>query len=328
MDTLEFDIDTIIKELPTFSQRGINELSVYDKKLSEDKNGLTKLLTSILENSPDIFLSLRVSPQVLDKNILSLLVNLYCSLEISMTGTEKNGVLLFDKKLYSSKASLLNNNDLVFGFDLEYGLKKGDSYKSFRDRLDFATTLYPNHIDFSQLEDRNLIARPTGIYSSKDLDFSRDMAFACKTFYSAGRAVPWFNPLLKVLKISPSAFFADFSEWQICNNCSMKSGFNPDEASQKEIEKMQLVFIQEKLEEKHKSMLFDAIKDIIMLNGAFSRVAAEGEESIIETCYNPDDLLSPYALDFAKFCDGATMENCKVKIFAGDDAPDYKILDN
>ena len=39
------------------------------------------------------------------------------------------------------------------------------------------------------------------IFSSKDIDFAKGMAFACKTFYSCGRAVPWFNSILKVLKI-------------------------------------------------------------------------------------------------------------------------------
>ena len=48
---------------------------------------------------------------------------------------------------------------------------------------------YPNHIDFPQFSNSSgTIAKPTGIYSSKDLDFSRPMAFACKTFYTAGRA--------------------------------------------------------------------------------------------------------------------------------------------
>ncbi len=320
------DTSSIIKELPTFSQRGITELSIHDRKLSSDKNALIKLCKAIQSDCPGLFLSLTVDPSAIDRTLIGELQNIYCSLEISLHGCEKGDALLFDKKFFSSKADLLNRGDLVFGFDLEYGLKNGDTFKAFKDRLDFATTLYPNHIDFSQLEDKNLHARPTGIYSSKDLELSQSIAFACKTFYSAGRAVPWFNSVIKALKISPSAFFADFAEWQMCNNCSLKSGFSPDDVRELEIEKMQLMFIQEKLEEKHKQMLFDAISDIIRINGAFSRVAAENEESIIETSYNPDDLLSPFALDIHRFCDGATMEPCKVKIFAAEDAPDYKIL--
>ena len=323
---IDMDTDSIIRELATFSSRGITELSIHDEKLSEDQKALENLVVAIQKDSPDLFVSLRIQAGAISRNLIRELQKIYCSIEIPMTGTEKGGFLLLDKKIYSNKADALNGADLVFGFDLEYGLRKGDSFKAFRDRLDFSTTLYPNHIDFPQLEDSSIVSRPTGTYSTRELDFSADIAFACKTFYSSGRAVPWFNSVIKALKISPSAFFADFSEWQTCSNCSRKSGFSPEDAKHAEIEKMQLAFIREKLEEKHKSMLFDAVSDIIRLNGAFSRVAAEGEESTIETSYNPDDLLSPFALDIARFCDGVTMEPCRVKVFAGEDSPDYRIL--
>lgn len=324
--SVNLDIQSIIRELPHFTERGITELSIHDEKLSRDRNSLAKICQAIQQNAPDLFVSLKIDISAIDKNLVNELLNIYCSLEIPITGTEKNGTLLLDKKLYSSKTNLLNQAGIVFGFDIEYGRKTGDTFKAFKDRIDFAASLYPNHIDFPQLEDFSLQAKSTGIYSSKDLDFSQGIAFACKTFYSAGRAVPWFNSITSALKITPSAFFADFSEWQICNNCSLKSGFSPEDTKQLDIEKMQLVFIKEKLEEKHKAMLFDAVNDIIKINGAFSRVAAENEESVIETSYNPDDLLSPYAMDIAGFCDGTTMENCKVKIFAGEDCPDYRIL--
>lgn len=323
---ISMELSSILKELPTFEKRGITELSVHDKKISGDKNALLNLCRQIQKDAPSLFVSLKTEVSALDRNIIGELEKIYCSLEIPLVGTEKGDALLLDKKLYSSKADMLNRSNIVFGFDLEYGMKKGDSFKSFKDRLDFAVSLYPNHIDFSQLEDSTVKAKPSGIYSSKDIDFSASIAFACKTFYSAGRAVPWFNSLVKALKISPSAFFADFGEWQICNNCSKKTGFSPDEADHADIEKMQLVFIKEKLEEKRRMMLYDAVSDIVRLNGAFSRVAAEGEESTVETSYNPDDLLSPFASDIPAFCDGVTMEPCKVRVFEGEDSPDYRIL--
>lgn len=323
---IDMDISSIIENLPDFSKQGITELSVHDKKIAGDKNELLKLCQSIEKHAPELFVSLKIEISALDKSLINELKNIYCSIEIPFSGTEKGGTLLFDKKLFSSKADILNRSDLVFGFDMDYGLKKGDTFKLFKNRLDFATTLYPNHIDFMQLEDSSQRPHSTGIYSSKDLELSQSIAFACKTFYSSGRAVPWFNSVIKLLKISPSTFFADFAEWQLCNNCSKKRGFSPDNLKHSEIEKMQLVFLKEKLEEKHAQMTFAAVSDIIRLNGAFSRLAAENEESIMETSYNPDDLLSPFALDIAKFCDGVTMEPCKVKIFANDDSPDYKIL--
>ena len=81
-----------------------------------------------------------------------------------------------------------------------------------------------------------------------------------------------------------------------------------------------------KFEEKNKMHLFSAVKDIVSLNGAFSRLASENEESIVETSYNPDDLLSPCAMNIADFCENVTMESCSVKIFESDEGLDYKIL--
>lgn len=333
-----FNTNSIIDELSQFASRGITEFTLHDEKISSDKKALLAFMNAAYEKAPDVFYTIPLQATVIDNTIVAAAQKLYCTLDIPLTGTVKGDALLFDKKLYSNKASLLNSADLVFGFDMEWGRQAGDTYKAFRDRLDFAITLYPNHIDFAQLEVKllggetgagevkQLAATPTGIYSSKDLDFSRDIAFACDVFYSAGRAVPWFNTVIKPLKIAPSAFFADFAEWQQCSSCSFETGFNPEEAKHFDIEKMQLVFLEQKYEEKHREQLLSAVQDLVKLNGAFSRVASDSEESIVETSYNPDDLLSPQSYDIASFCENACLEDCKVKVFAGEDSPDYKIL--
>ncbi|MCR5761819.1 MAG: hypothetical protein K6G00_00375 [Treponema sp.] len=319
----------LLSKLPELYKDGVTEFSVHDRSLAADKKFLFALVECVESKCPGLFISLPVDVSILDSQIVSALQRIYCSLEIRFAGKEKKegdkAVLLFDKKLYANKAALLNNAGLVFGFDMEWGNQDGDTFKLFRDRLDFAISLYPNHIDFPQFA-FNLMPSGTGIYSSKDLDFSCGMAFACRSFYTCGRAVPWFNSVIKPLKITPSSFFADFDEWQQCNNCSFITDFVPEDMPHIEMEKMQLAFLKEKYEEKHKSSLFSAVTDIVRLNGAFSRVVEEGEECVIETSYNPDDLLSPYASDIAKFCENACLEPCRVKIFAGEDSPDYKIL--
>lgn len=322
-----FSIKKIFETLPEFQRQGITELSISDKQFSYDKNGILRLVSQIKKFCPELFLSILVSPEILDKTLVQGFQEIYCSLEIPFGGTEKNGTLLFDKKFYSQKARLLNEAGLVFGFNLDWGIKNGDTFKSFRSRLDFAVSLYPNHIDFPQLEEKLYREpKPTGIYSSKDLDFSRGMAFACKTFYSEGRAVPWFCSVINALKIEASSFFSDFEEFQLCSNCSFETGFDPELAGHKAIEKLQLLFLKQKFEEKNKMHLFSAVKDIVSLNGAFSRLASENEESIVETSYNPDDLLSPCAMNIADFCENVTMESCSVKIFESDEGLDYKIL--
>ena len=323
-----FSSREIIKELPHFTEKGITEFFVHDRELSSDKKELKNLFSKMALYAPEVFYTIELASEALDKELVSLASQIDCSLEFYLDGKEtQNGNLLFDKKLYSSKARLLNEADLVFGFKLNWALQKGDTFKAFRDRLDFALSLYPNHIEFEQFEDKEkLFPRSTNIFSSKDMDFARGMAFACRTFYSAGRAVPWFNTVINALRISPSAFFADFDEWQQCNNCSMDTGFIPEERKHEELEKMQLEFLKQKLDEKHKSHLFPCVKDLVSLHGAFSRLVEEGKESEVETSYNPDDVLSPYALNLALFAENVTMENSTVRIFNNEGIPDYKIL--
>ena len=327
-DTREysFNSDALIKELRTFSEKGITELTVSDKEICSDKKKLLQFLKAVQKDCPELFVTLPLELNLVDRDVVRELLNVYASVELKLEGTEKNGALLFDRKLYSSKAALLNENGLVFGFEMSFGKQKGDTFKAFRDRLDFALSLYPNHIDFPQLEEENWDPPSTGIYSSKDLSFSHGIAFAVRTFYSAGRAVPWFNMVLQVLKVNASTFLADFEEWQQCNNCSLESGFVPENVNHTELEKMQLNFLQQKFVEKHKEEYLPAVYDLVRLNGAFSRLVQENLEAVVETSYNPDDLLSPYSMDLVRFTENVPMEGCSVKIFENDGEPDYKIL--
>lgn len=289
------------------------------------KDELLRFIENTQKKSPDSFVQAEVSASAIDAKNVSLLQELWCSLDIPLEAVQKDKALLFDKKLYSSKAKILNDAGLVFGFIINYGLSSSDTFKAFRDRLDFALSLYPNHIIFPQLES-SALPKSTAFFSSKDMDFARGIAFACRTFYTAGRAVSWFNTILQALKINASSFFSDFDEWQQCNNCSYITDFIPEEVSHKEIEKMQLNFLKEKFSEKHKMHLYPAAEDMVKLNGAFSRLTCESEESVIETSYSPEDIFSPYATNLLSFAENVTMENCSVKIFFNKDEPDFKIL--
>jgi hypothetical protein len=277
---------------------------------------------------PDVFVSILINAACLDREVISAAQNIYCSFDIPLDCTDKGGKLLFDKKFYANKARLLNEAGLVFGFHLTYAVTAGDSLKLFSERLDFAIQQYPNHIDFPQTENGAAEAfepNVTGFFSAIDIRGARNVAFACRTFYSTGRAVPWMLSVLKPLKIYPSKFFADFAEWQLCNNCDYKSGFLPESQNHKDIEKMQLVFLDEKYEEKHCQDMIPLVNDIVKINGAMSRLVSDDEEAVIETSYNPDDLLGPESFDLRSFMENVCMEGCRVKIFAGEEGPDYAV---
>ncbi|MDE7292059.1 MAG: hypothetical protein K2N58_08435 [Treponemataceae bacterium] len=327
------DLDS---QLASFSQKGITRFSLHEGVFSRDRNYLKNFLSKAKKYIPEVFISIPVEAEVIDCEIVALCKDLFCSLDIFFRADEiakkigeKNspkGAAFFDKKLFSKKAALLNDADLVFGFLADFAISPRDSIKFFRERLDFAMTLYPNHLEFPQIYSDEREEKCTATFSSQDISYAQRLAFAAEIFYSYGRAVPWFNSVLKPLKISPSNFFSDFAEWQICNNCGFKSREKVAALSHKEIEKMQLLFLEEKYDEKNLRHVFPAVRDVVLLNGAFSRLAGEGEECSLELSFNPDDLLSPAAMDLPAFCENICMEKCRVKIFAGDEGPDYKIF--
>ena len=326
-----FKLEQIDSELSTFSERGITEFTLSDEKILSHKGKLIKFLQAFARICPDVFLTLPVEAQILDLDVCKICSELYCTLEIPLEGVSRNGTYLFDKKFYSRRSETLNNLGLVFGFNILFAAKPGDSVKLFRDRLDFAVSLYPNHIDFPQLE---LIfgktadaPRPTQTFSTQDIRMVTETAYACQTFYSYGRAVTWFLSALKPLKMNASKFFQDFGEWQKVNNCGLDSQWNAAFASHQEIEKMQLTFLKFKFEEKNKFSLFQALDDIVRLNGAFSRCYAESEECELELDYSPDDLLSGESLNLASFVENVTMNPCRVKIFSDRNGVDYRIVD-
>ena len=321
----KFKAEELESQITTLSQKGITELSVTDEKVAGDKNKLLRLMKLVAQHAPEVFVSFLVQASVIDREVIAAASNLFCAFDIPLECTQKGGHLLFDKKFYANKARLLNEAGLVFGFQLTYAAVPGDSQKLFMERLDFAVQQYPNHIDFPQTENDEYEAKVSGTFSAADIRYCRDTAFACRTFYTAGRAVPWFLSVLKPLRIYPSRFFSDFAEWQRVNNCSYKSGFLPEGENHKSIEKMQLLFLDEKYEEKHCHNLITLVHDIVGINGAMSRLAGENEEAVITTSYNPDDLLGPESVDLVAFAEDVCMEQCKVKIFSNGEYPDYEI---
>ena len=323
----QFTTTELESQIVTFKSKGITEFSIHDPAVAKDKRRILKIMNLVAQYAPDVFVSILADASVLDREVAAAATQIFCSFDIPLECCEKGGKLLFDKKFYSSKARLLNDFGLVFGFMLTYAVVPGDTSRLFMERLDFAVQQYPNHIEFPQLMNTELDPpKVTGIFSAADICYCRDTAFACSTFYTAGRAVPWFLSVLKPLRIYASRFFSDFAEWQRVNNCSYKSGFDPHAANHKEIEKMQLVFLDQKYEEKNCNNLVTLVHDIVCLNGAMSRLAGEGEQAQLVTSYNPDDLLSEEAVDLVSFSENVCMEECKVRIFETEDGPDYEVL--
>ncbi|BDC96616.1 hypothetical protein [Treponema saccharophilum] len=300
------------------------EFTLRDEEILRHKGKLLKFLRQFSQKAGDsVFLNIPVKADVLDMDVCRAVSELYASLDIEFAGVSRGGNYLFDKKFFSSRAKTLNTLGLVFGFVMDFALVPGDSVRLFRDRLDFALSLYPNHVSFPQVSGGTK-PKPTATFSTQDISMCAAVANAVETFYSAGRAVTWFLSSLAPLRMTPSAFFRDFSEWQELNNCGLSSSWRPGDASHGEIERMQLEFLSFKFEEKGCRELFEVVSNVVRLNGALSRCFGEGEECEVELSYNPDELLGAGAFDIKSFAENSIEEHSRVRVFMGDYGPTYR----
>ena len=309
-----FSTEQIFSNPEILLQKKITQLTLCDDKIFCDKDKVLRLIRIFEELKNPIYVTFCLELKVLDKTLINEFCKIPCCLQFEFLPS----FLDKDKKFVEKKVRLLNDSGLVFGFEVD--AKNFASIKSFKLMLDEIVNFYPNHVYISC---ENLT--PTEKLSSQDIKKCKNLAFAMETFYSYGRAVPWFLAILQCLKIRPSSFFSDFAEWQECNNCAFNSKFDVEKANHAEIEKMQLNFLEIKFSEKNCMHLFACASDLIRLHGAFSRAISEGQTSTLSLSYHPDDIFSPYCMDIALFTDEVCLEPCKVCVFPTADGADFKI---
>ena len=315
MEEFNFSLLELEKNPKFLLEKDIQQVTISDAELSSDKNRFVKLIKLIENQVPQVHFTFYLSPSIVDKEIVENLSLIACTLQIEFLPE----YLLEKRKFFSKKIRLLNDYGLVFGFNIDSA--NFPTIKSFKNALDEAINYYPNHIYIN-----NEKLKPSEKLSTQDIKKIQELSFASEVFYSVGRAVPWFLAAIQPLRLRPSQFFQDFSEWQRCNNCSKESNFLPENVNHQEIEKMQLLFLKLKCEEKHLHSIFFPLKDLVCLHGAFSRCVFEGEESTLELSYHPEDILSPIAMDLIKFTEEVCLENHNVKIFLSEFGPNYEIL--
>lgn len=317
--TFFFTEGTLINELSSLEQKKIKQVRVNDLSITQNKSNLIRFVKKIDELAADILFLFELDFSIIDKDVVEALSSIYCSLDIKIPDDFCTDQQLDSAKMknISKKCNLLNEVGLVFGFVV----CNTTSVKSFKLLLDFMFMQYPNHIQF---ELQNL--KPTNILSTQDIKKLENLAFAVLTFYTYGRSVPWFIPVVSALKIKPSVFISDFAEWQRCNNCSLASKINLESAKHSEIEKMLLSFTKFKYEEKKLFHSFPAVEDLIKLHGAFSRAYADNEKTCLDLSYSPDDLFSSFSQNILLFAEQTIMEACSVEVFPSEDGADLKYL--
>lgn len=312
----QFSAKQLENSLGSLEEKGITEISVNDVEITGNRSVFLRFLGKARTQAPNVHFSFTLDIEQIDTAVIKALSEVFSSITIPLpVDAASNGAV---RKIFTKKTSLLNEWGIVFGFHYPENVP---SFKGFKTLLDFTFSLYPNHVDFNFND-----IKPTGTLSTVDIKKIQNICFGVDVFYNFGRGVPWFLAVLQPLHIKATQFFSDFAEWQLCNNCHLGSGFMPQDVPHLDIEKMQLLFLKLKYEEKEGSHYFPAVTDFIKLQGAFSRAASEGMETILELSYHPEDLLSPQIWDIPFFSDNACMEFSSVRVYPGEYEPLLEIL--
>ncbi len=281
-----FPLERIKEELQWFVKNRVSQVFVLDSTFNSDRERAAKILKLIKRIAPHIHFHFEVRSEFINREQAELFAAITCSLQIGLQGSDpavlKKSGRSFIKADFRSKAALLNDTGAIFGFDLIYGLP-GDTLEGFRNSVDFAISLYPNHLDIfplALLPGTRLAAKSTELglkhqqyspylltasptFPEKDMAVAREIAAACDTFYSRGKAVSWFMSVLHLLTIKPSRFLEAFYRFVIKDVITSEELDRLDDAK---IFKLQTGFITELFIEKKLKKLLPIALDMISYN--------------------------------------------------------------
>ncbi|MCR4579392.1 MAG: DUF4080 domain-containing protein [Treponema sp.] len=329
-----FPRERLEKELDLFARLKLPQVFVLDPTYNANKKEALDLLKMIAKKTPDTFYYFEARAEFIDRELARAFTKLHCALQIGLQSSDENVLRLvnrpFNKKLFVKNIGILNDEGVIFGLDVIYGLP-GDSLKGFKESVNFAISLYPNNLElfclsvlpgtdlFDRAKELNLEYQPqppyhilkTDKFTPQDLKRAEKISIACSCFYNQGRAVPWFNSILHSLHLPASKFFEGFYDWACAHG---KEKEIRECCQHKYIEEMQKDFVREQLNQKKKGRLVTAALDIISFNGAYSRKTESGISESLTLNYPAEYIDSQYALDLEFFVENVKMRKDKIRI--------------
>jgi radical SAM superfamily enzyme YgiQ (UPF0313 family) len=332
-----FPMERIEAELDLFVKSGVRYIFVLDPTFDADPKRASLLLDLFRARAPGMRWKFEVRAELLDKALARRFAALDCGLQVGLQSIrpetlERVGRPGFDRKEFARKIAMLNQAGVSFGLDLIYGLP-GDGLADFEEGLDFALGLGPNHLDLfplallpgTELAERAAelgieaereppyLVRRTRELPPSDLAAAADLAKSADRFYTAGRAVGWFDAARKGLRIGSSALLRDFGSYLAARpERARGAGRSPDE--QLSIEAEQLGFLEAAYGKSGLEKLWPALRDLVRLHGAWGRALAEGAQTVLDLSYDPEEVLGAAASGLAAFVRGASRASARWRV--------------
>ncbi|GAB1482972.1 B12-binding domain-containing radical SAM protein [Treponema sp.] len=334
-----FSDERILGELEAFGKAKPDSVFVLDPTFNADKERARLMLSRIAELAPDTHWHFEIRAESLDRDLAQRFSKLGASLQIGLQSAKPEIVRKVARKLdkqdFTTKIGLLNDAGAVFGLDLIYGLP-GDDLAGFRYSLDYALSLYPNNLDMFRLAvlpgtvladqaaefgldydgEAPYLVRSTPSFSAADLANAERLSAAANIFYNRGRAVPWFNQVLHPLGSKGAEFLEGFAAFL---DRQPRPLYDPKDPVG--IERLQLAYLDLRYEEAELDFVLPIVWDVVRFHGAWARALAEGIATDMDCSYDPDEALSPHAMDLEDFASLARMRPCHLRVESGKHEP-------
>ena len=333
-----FPMKRIEAELELFKKAGVCYAFILDPTFDSDPKRALEVLELFRSKAPFMRWKFELRAELLDKALVRRFSELDCSLQIGLQSAKSATLAMvgrpgFDRRDFSRRIAMLGQAGVSFGLDLIYGLP-GDALGDFKESLDFALGLEPNHLDIfplallpgTELAERAAelgieaasappyIVRRTRELGPDGLAQAGRLARSCDRFYSSGRAVGWFSAMLKSLRLRPAELLDRFASWREAHGHGVNEG-----EGQAAIEVEQLGFLEASFKKAGLGALWPAARDLVRLHGAWTRALAEGEETVLDLGFDPEETLGAAELGLAVFAREASPSPGRWRIAPDDD---------
>lgn len=302
-----FPLERARAELKRFKAAGVDEVFVLDPTFNAGPERMEAAVKELERAGLRYFIELR--GELVTGRQAALLSRLDCVVQLGLESADPAVLKLlgrgFDAKRFAAGVRALEENGILYGLDLIYGLPR-DGLSGFKASLDYAIGLGPNHLDIFRLavlpgtaladmaEELGLsydrkppyLVRGLPGFSEAELARAERLALAAGLFYNQGRAVMWLRPLLEALGMGASAFlegWADYLEGAGSTPASL------ERAAHAEIERLQLAYVGKLCN--GDAGFARAAAELIRVSGAWTRALAEGEATELELVWDPEELL-------------------------------------
>jgi hypothetical protein len=302
-----FDHARLEAELDVLRESGAEEVIVLDPTFNADRKRCLRVLGLIAERGAGMRFGFEVRAEFMDQSLCAAFAKIPCWLQVGLQSADPDVTAAldrpFDPEAFARGARLMDKNGLAYGMDLIYGLP-GDTLSGFKRSLDYALRLSPNHLDvfrLSVLPGTVLASRAAGLglrhlgeppyevlsapgFPEADIETAASIARAADLFYTKGRAVAWFLPVVESLDTGPSEFLESVRS-------AMKGGHPGPDAEPLEILEFQEACLEGIYRARGKENSLEAAKGLARLHAAYGMAVAEGMETGLEISYDPDELL-------------------------------------